>query len=516
MLLTGCTNLSTLNRPGKERVKKKLNPTYTAFLKEEPLPFDPISTPPEKANLLSQVLESLVKYDNFTMKALPALAVNWSSDSHYREWLFHLRRNVSFSNGEILVAQTVKKCWERACREGKENQSVKEIFSHLEGYEEFVSGRRAEIKGIQAVDDFTLKVSLKKPDSIFPQKLGVPVAFVYSIAEWSKNPEIFGKRPTGTGPFLVSSWEKGNKIVLKRNPYYWGKKPALQKIVFFFFKSSEEAWRAFQRGKVQEVFADDEICSQLKPQRKLRAKLKSFPVLALSYLMFNLKSRVKISREERDYLFSLVKAKKISSRLEKERLKPADFFVPPFLWDAGPRKRAVFSESFSAGSRAFSGSGPSLSRIVLTFPSSNEYSYLAKLLAQDFQAERANLKIQLLDWPLFFEALNGKNLILFPFFWVADYPSSEAFLRPLFHSKGEANFSFFNSSRFDILINQSSQLEGEKRKVILEQATKLVEEEKVARPLFYTLSSWLVSDKVKNFRANGYGWVDYAAITVLE
>lgn len=514
-LLVSCGKNYSLKKTKKVSPNKKLSQIYVASLKEEPPLFDPVNTPPEKANLLSQQLEGLVKYDYRTMKALPALAVSWESDSKYQEWTFQLRKDVHFSNGEPLKALIVKKCWERACWEGEENQPVKEVFSNIRGYDEIAAGKTAELSGVRVIDDFTLKVSLKSPDSAFPQKLGVPVAFIYSIFEWEKDSQNFGKKPVGSGPFVTLSWVKGKQIILERNDYYWGKKPALKKLIFLIHQSPEQALQAFQSGAVQEVFVYPELYSRLKFNQSLIKKLRSFPLLAVNYLMFNLTHPKKISKDERGYLFSHIKPVQVITAMEKEGVSSSDSFVPSLLLGASRGERSISKKVFSSSNDFFR--NPIFSTgIVLTFPDSSEYKILANRLKGDFEALGIKTKTQLLDWPLFFEALNQKDLFMFIFSWIADYPDAEAFLTPLFYSKGEANFSFYKSSEFDGLIEKSARLSGEEREEIFKKAVKLIESEQVAKPLFHYLTRWLVNDKVRNFQANGYSWVDYSAVEVIE
>ncbi len=514
-LISGCGKNYFFGKIKKLDSKKKLSHTYTVSLKEDPPFFDPVNTLPEKANLLSQQLEGLVKYDFQTMKAKPALAVGWKSDLSFKEWTFKLRRDVYFSNGEAFKAYVVKKCWERACKEGGDNQSVKEVFSNLRGYDELVAGKTAELSGIEIVDDFTLKVSLKNPDSSFPQKLGVPVAFVYSFSEWERDPQSFYKKPVGSGPFVVANWETGKQLILKRNDYYWGKKPALKKVVFLIHRTPETALQAFQSGVVQEVFVYPELYSRLKSSQTLAKRFKSAPLLAINYLMFNLAHCRKFSRGERERLFSLVDPEQVVATMEPEGVDFADSLIPfsffGFKFEKGKISRAfISSERKGVKKWHFS------SEVILTFPASNEYEILAEKLKDEFQAQGVTVKTQMLDWPLFFEALNKKELVLFSFPWIADYPDVEAFLKPLFHSKGEANFSFFNFLKFDVLIESSAKLRGKKRMAVLQEAVKLIENEQVAKPLFYYLSRWLVSEKVGNFQANGYGWINYSAIKLIE
>ncbi len=56
--------------------------------------------------------------------------------------------------------------------------------------------------------------------------------------------------PIGSGPFLVERWERGTRIVLRRNPNYWGRRPRLERLVIRYRMSSLDPADWFRSGEV--------------------------------------------------------------------------------------------------------------------------------------------------------------------------------------------------------------------------------------------------------------------------
>ena len=90
-----------------------------------------------------------------------------------------------------------------------------------------------EFKSIEAVDELTVKITLCVPDPAFPSKIAF-TSFAIQPAEYLESTGGKGdllEKPIGTGPYMVESWERGNQLVLKKNPNYWGENTGAETLV---------------------------------------------------------------------------------------------------------------------------------------------------------------------------------------------------------------------------------------------------------------------------------------------
>jgi ABC-type transport system substrate-binding protein len=110
-------------------------------------------------------------------------------------------------------------------------------------------------KSIEAVDEFTVKITLCAPDPAVPAK----VAFSSLGIQPSEYLESTGgngdllEKPIGTGPYKLEAWERGNQIVFTRNDAYWGEPAKSQTLVFRWSSESAQRLLELQSGTVDAI-----------------------------------------------------------------------------------------------------------------------------------------------------------------------------------------------------------------------------------------------------------------------
>jgi peptide/nickel transport system substrate-binding protein len=176
------------------------------------------------------VQESLLKVDRHG-KLGPWLAERWyTTDS--KNYTFFLKKGVRFSNGRELKAADVKFVLERAM-----NPETK--HPHRVRYE--------GISSIIVKDDYTISVALKQPNANFL----LDVARQGSVIYPREAVDTLKTAPIGTGPFVVSEWVRGDRIVLTRNKDYHVKGlPHLDRVTYRFIPDPNSALAALKSGDV--------------------------------------------------------------------------------------------------------------------------------------------------------------------------------------------------------------------------------------------------------------------------
>jgi peptide/nickel transport system substrate-binding protein len=166
----------------------------------------------ESIRVISQITEGLFKTDG-KGRLQPWLA---TGDDVSADGLTHtlaLRPGVVFSDGSPLTAKDVKFTLEQA------KKSVQWGFIV------------ANIKAIDATDDHTVVLRLKKPSASLHADLALFVNGIVPDNFGGKTQAQFAQSPVGTGPFMLDRWDKGTQVVLKRNPHYWQKgRPILDSV----------------------------------------------------------------------------------------------------------------------------------------------------------------------------------------------------------------------------------------------------------------------------------------------
>lgn len=184
------------------------------------VPAEPESlTPRNGCSYASQFVTDNV-YERLMRRGDDGALEGWLAESAERvddlTWRFKLREGVSFSNGEPLNAQSVV---------ASVNYYVDPaITSRCLG--DFVNLASAE-----AVDEYTVDVKTSQPDGIFNIAFGL--RFFVMPQGWISETDDLGTATTaiGTGPYVLTEWNKGQRLVLEANPNYWGEAPSVERVV---------------------------------------------------------------------------------------------------------------------------------------------------------------------------------------------------------------------------------------------------------------------------------------------
>lgn len=162
-----------------------------------------------------QVVRSI--YDHLTIPDgaggyVPYLAKTVEPDATNRVWTITLRPDITFHDGLPLDAAAVKANLD--AYRGVEGDHARDSLLFAFTWR--------HIESVEVVNDLTLRVTTAVPQSAFPGMLYSSGRFaIMSPTQLNASPEDCARKPIGTGPFVFSSWEVGERMVLNRNPDYW-------------------------------------------------------------------------------------------------------------------------------------------------------------------------------------------------------------------------------------------------------------------------------------------------------
>jgi peptide/nickel transport system substrate-binding protein len=145
------------------------------------------------------------------MQPTPALATSWDTPDD-STWVFHLRNDAKFSNGDPVDAAAVKFSVDRF-----QDPTTKAAQASL----------LKPIKSVDVVDSQTVRFTTDGP---YAGLLDVLATYFFVMSPTVKGQDA-NKVVVGSGPYQFVSWQPGERLVLKANPSYWGSKPKLDQIV---------------------------------------------------------------------------------------------------------------------------------------------------------------------------------------------------------------------------------------------------------------------------------------------
>lgn len=147
----------------------------------------------ETNSVLNNIFDRLIMFDN-DLNPQAGLAESWTNPSPI-EWVFKLRKNVKFHNGNAFTADDVifsydrVRNWEKSAFKSKVNM----------------------IDKVEKIDEYTVKMTTKKPYPIFLRQLTyVNILDKETLA--GKKDAWIGLNPVGTGPYTLKNWSKGSHV----------------------------------------------------------------------------------------------------------------------------------------------------------------------------------------------------------------------------------------------------------------------------------------------------------------
>ena len=206
--------------------------SLTVQVATEPPGLDLTATPASAtaAVVFYNVQEALVKVDRHG-KVVPWLAERWHTADN-RNYTFFLRRGVRFHNGREMKAADVKYVVDRAM-----NPETKHPYPRY----------YAAIGDIIVKGDFTITFALKETNPNFLLNMARQGSVIYP----QEAVDTMKSHPVGTGPFVMSDWVRGDRIVLKKNLDYHVKGvPRVDRVVFRFISDPNAALAALKAGDV--------------------------------------------------------------------------------------------------------------------------------------------------------------------------------------------------------------------------------------------------------------------------
>jgi peptide/nickel transport system substrate-binding protein len=156
------------------------------------------------------------------LRVVPEVAARPPTISHdLKTFTFTLRRGFRFSNGRPVLASAFGRAIDRALAPTMKSPGAM-LLRDIAGAADVLSGRRSHAGGVVARGN-TLVVRLTRPSPGFPALMTLPF-FCAVPPSLPIDPEGLGVFPTA-GPYHVTEYRPGDRLVLRRNRFYGGRRP---------------------------------------------------------------------------------------------------------------------------------------------------------------------------------------------------------------------------------------------------------------------------------------------------
>ena len=208
-------------------------------------------------NVFNRLVEMEIVADG-GIEILPSLAKSWEISDDGCSYTFHLRENVTFSNGSPLTASDVLYTFTRLLTHP--NSCNRDIADGILGAAQLEKGETDTLAGFRVLGDLDFTITLEEPFSAFLASLSMPGASILDEETTKAAGSRFGTDPectVGTGSFILWKWEAGKGMLLKANPNCWQGAPRCEGLDLRFLTEPQELRRMFENGEIDVLDLDE-------------------------------------------------------------------------------------------------------------------------------------------------------------------------------------------------------------------------------------------------------------------
>lgn len=225
---------------------------------------------------------------NDHMQAQPQLAKSWEQSPDGRTWTFHLRPNLTFSDGTPLTAGDVAYSINRALLPATRSSIAPIYLGMIQDADKLLGGSIPTLlnDSLQVVDQHTLKILTRQAAPYFLDMLAKNCSFVVEQQLLTRSQGDFAayiKQGGSTGPFVVSQYLPGQRIELVPNRRYYGPRPQLRAVILPFYTQQVAAYNDYAAGKVDSAG----VPLAALPTISKRSDFHQIPQLWINYYTMN-------------------------------------------------------------------------------------------------------------------------------------------------------------------------------------------------------------------------------------
>ncbi len=456
----------------------------------------------------------------------PQLATSWNISEDGKTYTFHLREGVKFSDGTDFNADAV--CFNLA--RWVNNDRHASLTSYA-------------VESYRAVDEHTVEIVFKEGSYPILTELTYPrpVRFLSPSSIEKVEGDVMGKftKPVGTGQWMLESYTPEQEFVLVPNPYYWGEKPALNKITFKVIPDGQARIMALQSGEVDIIGGDLLGKISLEGVQELQNSgqwnIQQNTTMNAYYMGFSQGNPVLQDVKVRQAINYAIDKESMVSNMFYGIGSPAkgmyDTSVPYVTEENSPgyaydleKAKSLMSEAGYTDSNgdgfAEDKNGENITlKLVLTTEENPEWKPMAEYVQSELAKIGLKVDLETLDT----NAYNEVSMTTLDYDLIFQRTSSDSWLphgdmkilfTPLSVAQNRARV-WYDEDLIQTIQSTMNQQDETKRQEGYDKIFRKINDEALVVPLYYPMTTFAMNDKVANFEfgVNSYDAINWTKLS---
>ena len=409
-------------------------------------------------------------------------------------YTFHVNKGIKFAQpiSTEVTAADFKWSFERMMKEPLAPATF--FYTGIVGAQDFVDGKAKEISGYKVIDDYTVEITLEKPDGAFLMAMSMPFTSVMSKQWCDQVGKQIKRKPLGTGPYVITEWKPGQYITAEKNTNWTSDKNQwVDGMKFDFSANPSTQLLRLERGEVDlmgdTIPAADWVRTKNDPTWSKYTL--SDPQIAWYYVFINVLEKpftdVKV-RQAVNYAIDTEKIQKLLAgqgsalnQIYPNGMPGYQAGKTYYTYDPAKAKQLLSEAGLPTGFKA-------------TFVTHNvdPFPKLAQAVQADLKAVGIDCDIKQMDRATYWDyiSLKKSHAAIGLSDWYQDFPDPSDWIGPLFTNpiEGGANSSFYENPQVNQLYADSaSELDTTKRIDMFKQMQDIIMTDAPTAPLYQPL-----------------------------
>ena len=504
LCLGGCQRESQVQRANREGILIIGNSNEPKGLDSQ------VVTGVLESNIMRALFEGLVSdHPSDDAAIVLAGAATLEPDATATVWTAGLREDAKWSDGSPVTAHDYAFAYERILSPAFAAKYA-EMLYFLKGADRFNKGETPDFKevGVEVLDDFTLRFTLRGPTPYFPQILKhytwnpVPrhIVLRHGSMTGKANPWAKLGNIVSNGPYQLKSWCRTDHLEVERNPHYWGAADVtLNGVRFLPINNSYTEARMFRDGQLHITYtAPPEIVDLMLKENP--GVIRQEPYVGTLFIRCNTTRKPLDDPRVRRALNLAFSQQDLCDKIMRG-YKPAYGMTPPMAGYDTPRAvefnpdeaRKLLAEAGYPGGKGFP-------RLKYLLASRETAATTAQAIQAMWRKELGiEIEIENREWTAYLAAMQELDYDLAGSGWIGDYLDPLTFLEMWTAGNGN-NLTGWTNPGFDELLAKSHQeADPAQRFALLRQAESILTAESPTLLVAWYARNYLIDPSVENW-----------------
>ncbi|RYX95546.1 MAG: ABC transporter substrate-binding protein [Comamonadaceae bacterium] len=479
----------------------------------------------------TQIYSRIVEFERGATKVVPGLAEKWTISPDGLVYTFFLRKGVKWHSNKNFTPTRDFNADDMIFainRQWKEDSPYYKVTSPNHNYFNDM-GMPKLLKSVDKVDQYTVKITLNKPEAPFLSNLAMEYAGVqsqeYAVAMLQKGtPEKIDQEPIGTGPFMLVQYQKDAIIRYKAFPQFWGGKAKIDDLVFSITPDASVRWAKLQKGECHLMPYPNP--ADLDAIRKdPNVKVMEQAGLNVGYLAFNTQKKPFDDVRVRKAMSMAINKKAIIDGVYLSTGVAAKNPIPPSMWSYNDAiKDDVYDPEAAKKLLAQAGFPNGMTTDLWAMPVQRPYNPNAKRIAELMQADLAKIgvkaEIKSFEWGEYRKRMQAGEHQMGMLGWTGDNGDPDNFLHTLLGCDAAktngSNVAKFCYQPYEDIVLKAKVAKPADRDKLYRQAQVIFKEQAPWFTIAHAVQLKPMSTKVIDYKLSPFGRHTFYGVDIKE